>query len=173
AHLLADLIDGAAVHDRVGAGEVDVFEQAGTGGAGGEGLDRGQAVIVDDHDLAVLDIAYEGGADQVQRAGFGRQHPGLADLAQHQRADAQRVARADQLQPRLSDQGVTALDAAEGVDEAVDDLGLPAAGDQVEDGLGVRGRLEDRAFLHQLRVQVFEIGQVAIVGDGDAALVQV
>ncbi|MNN43185.1 hypothetical protein D3C81_1574080 [compost metagenome] len=43
----------------------------------------------------------------------------------------------------------------------------------MKDGLGVRRRLEDGAFRDQLAVQVFEIRQVAVVGDGDAALVQI
>ncbi|MNC34730.1 hypothetical protein D3C75_831820 [compost metagenome] len=173
AHFLADVIDRTAVHHAVRAGEVDILEQAGAGGAGREGLDRGQAVLVDDDDFAVLDVADEGGADGVQGAGLGRQHPGLADLAQDQGADAQGVTGADHLVTGLGDQGVAALDAAQGVDEALDDLGLTAAGDQVKDGLGVRGGLEDGAFRDQLAVQVFEIRQVAVVGDGDAALVQI
>ena len=35
-------------------------------------------------------------ADDVERAGLGRQDPGAVELAQHQRPDAQRVAHADQ-----------------------------------------------------------------------------
>ena len=129
--------------------------------------------MVDDDDLAVLDVALERRADGVERAGLGGQHPGLAELAEHQRADAQRVARADQLGPGGADQGVAALDAADGVDEAVDDLGLTAAGDQVKDDFRIRGRLEDGAFADQLVPQIEVVGQVAVVGDGDPALVQI
>ena len=121
----------------------------------------------------MFDVAHEGGAHHVQGAGFGRQNPAVAQLAQHQRADAQRVARADHLGSGLGHQGVTALDPGQGVDETVDDLGFAAARDQVEDDFGVGGRLEDGAFADQLAVQEFEVGQVAVVGDGDAALVQV
>ena len=39
----------------------------------------------------------------------------------------------------------------------------------MEDDLGVRGRLEDRAGGDQLLAQMQEVGQVAVVGDGDAA----
>jgi len=56
AHFLADLIDRTAVHDRVGTREIDIFEQAGASGARGEGFDRFDAVLVDDHDLAVFDV---------------------------------------------------------------------------------------------------------------------
>ena len=51
--------------------------------------------------------------------------------------------------------------------------GFPRAGDQVEDHLGVRGRLEDRAFADQLVAQGQEVGQVAVVGEGDAAGLEV
>ena len=48
----------------------------------------------DDH-LAVLDLAHELSADDVERAGLRRKHPSLAEVAEHQRADAVGVARAD------------------------------------------------------------------------------
>ena len=47
-----------------------------------------------------------------------------------------------------------------------------AAGDQVEDHLGVGGRLEDRALRDQLVAQREGVGQVAVVGDGEAAEVE-
>ena len=43
----------------------------------------------------------------------------------------------------------------------------------MQDDFGIRGGLEDRALAHQLVPQEVEIGQVAVVGDGDAALVQI
>ena len=95
------------------------------------------------------------------------------ELAQHQRADAQRVAHADQLLVGQRHQRVAALDRLQGVDEAVDEPRLPRAGDQVEDHLGVRGRLEDRAVADQVAADRQEVGQVAVVGEGDAAAFQV
>ena len=50
---------------------------------------------------------------------------------------------------------------------------LRATGDQVQDHLGVRGRLEDGALGDQPLAQGQEVGQVAVVGDGDAAGLQV
>ena len=121
----------------------------------------------------MFDVTHEGGAHHVQGAGLGGQNPAVAQLAQHQRADAQRVAGADHLGAGLGHQGVTALDPGQGVSEAIDDLGFAAACDQVEDDFGIRGRLEDGALADQLGVQEFEVGQIAVVGDGDAALVQI
>ena len=173
AHPLAHAIDRAAVHDAVRAGEIDVFEQAGAGPAGREGLERLQALVVDDDDLTVLDITLKGRADGVQRAGFRSQHPGAAEPPQDQRTDAERVARADQLGAGGADEGIAALDPAYGVDEAINDLGLTATGDQVKDDLGVGGRLEDGPFADQLVPQIKVVGQVAVVGDGDAALIEI
>ena len=45
-----------------------------------EGLDAVHALVVDDDDLAGLDVADEVGADDVQRAGLGGQHPAAGAL---------------------------------------------------------------------------------------------
>jgi hypothetical protein len=173
AHALAHVIDRAAVHDAVGAGEVDVFEDARPGLLGRERAQRFDAALRDDDHLAVVDVADECGADHVERAGLRRQDVGAVELAEHQRADAQRVAHADQLLVGQGDQGVAALDLGHRVDEAVDHLGLPRAGDQVKDHLAVRGRLEDGPVGDQFLPQEQEVGQVAVVADGDAAGLEV
>ena len=102
--------------------------------------------LVRDHDdLAVLDVAHETGADDVERTGLGGEDVAAVELAEHQRADAERVAGADQLLVGERHEGIGALDLADRLDEAVDELRLAAAGDEVDDDLGVRRRLADRA----------------------------
>ena len=78
----------------------------------------------DHHDLAVLDIADEAGADDVERAGLRGEDVTAVELAQHQRADAQRVAGADQLLVGQRHQGIGALDLLDRLDEAVDERGF-------------------------------------------------
>ena len=129
-------------------------------------------VVGDDHHLAVLDVAHEAGADDVERAGLRGQDVAAVELAEHQRADAERVAGADQLLVGERDERVGALDLAQRVDEAVDDARLAAAGDEVEDHLGVGGRLEDRAVADELAPQGQAVGQVAVMGDREAAAVE-
>jgi hypothetical protein len=51
--------------------------------------------LVDDDHLAGFDVADEVGADDVERAGLRGDDVGVAELAQHQRAHAQRIAHAD------------------------------------------------------------------------------
>ena len=99
ADLAARLIDRAAAENAVGTREIDVLEQAEARGAALEGEVALDAVGGDDHHLTGLDLAYQLGPDDVERAGFGRQHPTIAKLAQNQRPDAQRIAAADQLGP--------------------------------------------------------------------------
>ena len=70
AHALAHVVDAAAVHDRVGPGEVDVFEDAGPRRLPGAKRIDSMPVVGDDDDLAVLDVADEAGADDVERAGL-------------------------------------------------------------------------------------------------------
>ena len=77
AHFLADFIDGVAVDDGVGAGKIDVLENAeGALGLLGEGLDAGEAFFVDDNDFAGENIAHELGVDEVEGGGFAGEHPG-------------------------------------------------------------------------------------------------
>ena len=130
------------------------------------------AGLGDDDDLAVLDVAHEARADDVERAGLGRQHVVAVELAQDEGTDAERVAGSDQRLVGEGDEGVGALQLAQRLDEALDDARLAAAGDEVEDHLGVGGRLVDGAVADQLAAQRQAVGEVAVVGDGDAAGVE-
>ena len=56
------------------------------------------------------------------------------------------------------------------VDEAGDEVLLAAGGDQMQQRLGVGGGGEDRALLLQLALHGHGVGDVAVVGDGEAAV---
>ena len=120
-----------------------------------------------------LDVAHEIGADDVERAGLRGEDPGIAEPAEHQRPHAQRVAHADHPVLRQRDQRIGALDLAQRVDQPLDDGVLEARRDQVDDDLGVAGRLEQAAAPHQLPAQLVGIGQVAVVADGEAAELEI
>ena len=68
---------------------------------------------------------------------------------------------------QTSDQAPSISDSASM--NAVDQPRAAAGGDEVEDHLGVGGRLEDRAALLQPLLHGHGIGDVAVVGDGEAA----
>ena len=120
ADALARLVDAGALDDAVGPGEIDVLEDAEPAVAAAERQQARDPVGADDDDLAGGDVAHEIGADDVERAGFRGQDPGLAEPAQHQRPHAQRVAHADHLVLRQRRQRIGALDLAQRVDQPVD-----------------------------------------------------
>ena len=86
------------------------------------------AVVGDDDHLAILDFAHELGADDVERAGLRGEDQAVAELAQHQRADAVGIARADQLLVGQADQRVGAFDLEQRLDEALDDARASRSG---------------------------------------------
>ena len=79
AHLLANVVDVAAADDGVGPREVDVLEDARPRRSLREGTVALDAVGGDGDDLAVLDLAHELGADDVERAGLRGEHIGAAE----------------------------------------------------------------------------------------------
>ena len=123
----------------------------------------------DHDDFAVLDVADETRADDVERAGFGGEDITAVEFAENQRADAERIARADQLLVRQADQRIGAFDLAQRLDEPLDDARTAAARDEMQDDFGVGGRLEDRAIADEIAAQRQAVGQIAVMGDGEAA----
>ena len=126
---LARAIDAGALDDAVGTGEIDIFENAKPPRPIAEGEQRGDALGVDHHHLASLDVAHELGANDVQGAGFRGQNMGVTQAAQHQRPHAARVAHTDHRPLGQADQGIGPLDLMQGVDDAVVDGRLMAARD--------------------------------------------
>src|SRR6266481_4470776 len=91
---LADVIDAASADDRIRPREIDVFEDAGPRRFWRERLVTLRAVPVEYDDFAGLDVADIFCADDVERAGLRRQDRPAVEVAQHQRANAERIARA-------------------------------------------------------------------------------
>ena len=127
------------------------------------------AVLVEDQNLAVVDVAHILRADDVERAGFRRQDRAAVELAQHQRPDAQRVARADQFLVGQADEGEGTFEHAQAFDEAVDEAVAMRARHQMQDHLGIGGRLHHGTVADQLFAQRDAVGEVAVVADGKAA----
>ncbi len=155
--------------DRVRPGEVDVFEDARPRRLAGKGKEALHPVGVDHHDLAVLDVADEPGADDVERAGLRAEDRTAVEFAEHERADPERIAGADQLLVRQRHQRIGALDLGQRLDETVEDPGPTRARRKQQDHLGVGGRLADRAAANEFPPQRQAVGQIAVVGDGQPA----
>src|SRR5690606_26890075 len=127
----------------------------------------------DHHNLAVLHLPYELGADDIECARLGREHVGRAKATDYKRAEANGIARADEHVIGQTHEGIGALDLAQGFDKALDDSPLLRAGDEVEQDLRIRGRLENGPRLDELATERQGIGQVAIVANGEAATFEI
>ena len=173
ADALARIIDAVALHHAVGPREIHILEDAEALRLDAERLHGGDAALVEDDELARLDVAHIVGADDVEGAGLGREDPAVAPLAQHHRTDAERIAHADHHVVGDADQRIGALDLVQRVDQAVDHVAAQVRRHQMQDDLGVAGRLEHRAALHQLLPDHLGVGEVAVVGDREAAEMQI
>ena len=108
-------------------------------------MKRADVVFVRDDDLAWGDIADEGCADHVERAAFGCQDRGVAQFTEHERTNAERIARADQEIIGEEGERVSAFELVQSFNDAIDDVSRCFARDEVQDGFGIAGGLENRA----------------------------
>ena len=141
-------------------------------GRGGNGRRLSIPFAGDNDDLAIPDIAQETRADDVERAGFRGENVTSVEFAKDERPDSQWIAGADQLLVAERDEGISALDRAQRLDEPVDEVRTPAAGNEMKDSLGVGGRLIDRAALHEIVAKGQSVGEIAIVRDCETARVE-
>ncbi len=155
AERLAHGVHVAAPQHRVRPREVDVLEQT---------------ALVDDQDLARLDVALRLRFHEVERAGLGGEHPGVPEAAQGERPEAGRVAHPDHAVGGQQQQGVGAPHAGERSGELVGQRRPLGPRDEVQDHLGVGRRLEDRAVLLELLPQRLRVHEIAVVGDGHRAV---
>jgi hypothetical protein len=126
--------------------------------------------LVEHDDLAGLDVADIFRADDVERAGLRGQDRAAVEFAEHQRADAERIARADQLLVGQRDQRIGALELARSASMKRSMKRLRfGARDQMQDHLGVGGRLHHGAVRAPARGAASAVGEVAVVADREAA----
>lgn len=184
-HAQARVVHRHAVDQRIGAGEVDVFEDAGhqLRIVGALAADE-TAVQVDEHRFARLDVAHEGEAAAFQRHRFRRHHPFDAFVgflaADAQRPDAVGIAERQQAVARnLRHHRVGAAHAlvhgGDGAEHRVvverDAAGgrLQLVGQHVQQhfrvGIGIDVAAVDAV---ERLTQLAPVGQVAVVGEHDA-----
>src|SRR5437899_2444950 len=184
AHAHAGAVDGDVVDLRVGAREVHVLEDAGGVARRRDALLRVEpALLVDEHRLPRRHVAHQAEREGIERHALGSEHPfgaarGAA-LAEHQRADAVRVAKAeDAVADDHRHHGVAAAAAAVYRGERGEHVrGRHASGadplqlgsEDVQQHLGIRGGVEVTAVLadQDLR-ELGGVGEVAVVPEADA-----
>ena len=182
AHVQARLVDGDAVHHRIGPRQVHVLEHAGVQLRVLSALLRLDAAVgMQKHRLARRNVALQQVAGALQRHGFaGQHHRAVAATAHAQRANAKRVAERQQAVARdQRDHGIRALDAlvhrAHGLEDVLAAQRRAAAGPRqlvrqhVEQHLGIAlGVGVAVVGLRQLAAQRVRVGQVAVVHHDDA-----
>ena len=97
----------------------------------------------------------------------------LAELAEHERPDAEGIARADQLLVGEADQSIGAFDLEQRLDEFLDEVLLLAARHEMQDHLGVGGRLADGALLDEPFAECERVGEIAVMAEGEAAGIEI
>ena len=170
-------VNGGPVDDGVRPGEVQVLEHADGLGPGAAVAGQGaHPLLLKDQDLPGHHVPDELGSHCVQRAAFRGHHigPVLGDPVA-QRPQAEGVPGGQELGGGHDHQGVGPLEGVHGpVHGPLDGGGgEPLPGDDVGDDLRVAGGVEDGAGHFQLGAQLVGVGQVAVVGQGHAALVVV
>ena len=110
-------IDGAAEDQAVGPREIDVLEDAVLVRLLGGEMQRFDAGSGDAHHFAGLDFADVFGAEQIERAGFRGDDPGVAEPAEAERAEAARIAHGVEFVARQNQQRIGAFDLIERVAE--------------------------------------------------------
>jgi len=179
-------VDFVAVQGGVGAGEVDEFEDAepGVEALVGEGALGPDLLAVDDHHLAGLEFADEGGPDDVEGGRLRRQDPTLIELVgcvqatQAERTEAVGVAHPDDPVGIDEHEGEGALDTGQDLHQrplevaavvgprALGQVGRKGLGQQFGHQVAVGG---DQAGQHVgLLGQGVGIGQIAVVGETES-----
>ena len=174
AHALARAVHALAVELRVGAGDVDELEQAELRRGLGE-PDRAHAGRVDRDQLARLDVADEVRADDVERGRLAREHPTAFGAAEHERAEAVRVAHAEQVRLVHQHERERAGEARQHLLERVLEIAAVGAelvgvlaGEQLADQLAVGG---EHAGQHaELVRELLGVREVAVVAEREAGV---
>ena len=163
-------IDVPVRNGAVGPGEIDILEDAECAAlVFREGLHAAEPVAADGHNLPRFHVAHKPGVNQIQGAGFARQHPRPVNPPEAQWSEPIRVAQADEFVLRHDHQRVGPFNAVQGPHQVVTLAVQSRLRQQMQNDLAIHRGLEDRAFGLQLLAELGGIGQVAVVGDGDLA----
>ncbi len=134
--------------------------------AGAHGLDRAQAVAVDQHELSAADLPYGLGAEQVECARLGGDDPVVAEAPERERAEAVRIAEGDQRAVGDRGHGVRALEPRHRRRHRL--LERPrVVCDRDRDQLGVGGRGDRGAVRDELGPQLLRVDEIPVVRERD------
>ena len=185
AHIYARAVDGNLVDEGVRAGEIDVFKQTRVADrVVGTLTGKQLALLGDIHRFARRNVTQEFEAQGIQRHALRGNHifgTAIAKvaLAQHQRTNAVWIAEGNHtVTDNHRHAGVCTADLAVGRSNGSKDIVcfqrvvtevIQLAGEHVEQDFRIRGGVNVATFLfEQLFTQLMGVGQVAVMGKGDA-----
>ena len=185
-HQAPRLVEAAALHVGVRAGEVDEFEHAQRRCRVREPHRYGRAARLQDDELARLHVAHVLGADDVEARGLGAQDPaallvvapqpgrltggfGRRQPAQHERPESEWIADADDSPLVEDDEGIGAPDGRQHAAQRIDEIGRLIVGEQRGQELRVRARGQAGATARQPGQQVAGVHEIAVVADREGA----
>jgi len=146
-----------------------VLENAGSRGELLERAEGPDARIVDEDQLAGLDVAQIACADHIEGDGLGGEHGRLAKLAHDQRPNPERIAAADQALRRQDGERIGAFDLLQRVGQLIKTPLALRRRNEMDDDLGVPRGLEDRAAPVERPAELHRVRQIAVVGDREPA----
>ncbi len=174
-HGASSLVDALPIDGGIGAGEINVLENAAARLFGLDGLQRGNARIVDADDLARLHVAHEFGAHDVEAARLARNHPAafVGKLAQAQRANAVRVAESVQRRGARQHHGIGAVDHFHGRFDALRKMVRLARviANDLARNLGIGIAAEFDALANEIGANAIRVHQRAVMRQRDEHLV--
>src|SRR5260370_22892116 len=175
---LAAFVHGAAEDDAVWAGKIDVLETALLERLFVREVNGIDAGFGDAYHFAGCDLADVLGVEQIQSASFRGNEPGIeaaggSEFAENERTEAARIAHGVEFVFCEDEKRVRAFDLIEGVTDRAGKIAGLRAGDEMDDNFGVAVGLEDRAAMFELAAPLGGVGEVAVVTEGDLALVAI
>lgn len=150
-----------AIDVAVGTGKINVLHCTGRMALQPFETVDAQAVLVENEQLARLDVSLIDGTDGIQRAGLRRKHITVAHAAHNERTQAMRIGSDQQLVVRHDKERESADNALQRVFRRADEI-LVRTGDQMRDDFRVARRLEDRALALQFLADGRRVHDVAV-----------
>ena len=175
AQIFPRFLHRTAEHGGIRTREVDMLEHAmGEVARRGPAL-AGHALGTDDHHLTGLDVVQICRANQIERAGLGREHIGGVTtgfhLAQREWPESVRVAGDDDAILRQKHQRKCAFELQQSFPQRPCQRAFSRTRDKVQNHFGVAGALENRPVRFEIAPQFRRVGDVPVVRHRYATLV--
>src|SRR5260370_1627239 len=175
---LAAFVHGAAEDDAVWAGKIDVLENALLERLFWREVNGLDAGFGDAYHFAGFDVADVLGVEQIESGSFRGNEPGIeaaggSEFAENERTEAARIAHGVEFVFCEDEKRVRGFDLIEGVTDRAGKIAGLRAGNEMDADFGVAVGRENRAAMVELAAPLGGVGKVAVVAEGNFALVAI